>query len=248
MQVMDQLRRDLLLAVGSFAFVFVYLTFHTGSPLLVVAGLSCVVIAVPCAYVVFVLIKGFDASLGITSFLALFVIIGFGTDNIFVYTDFWHDSRDHIEDRKASGALVERLAWTYRNAGKATFATTFTTSLSFFANLASTLKPLREFGLFMGLCVVMVWVLVSLVYVPVCLVEESRCKGCWSGNDCRTSPSTGSRRGVRLLEVLAEKLHQWKGACCFIPCVLAVLSGYFVIVQLQLDTSFPSLFPEDPSA
>merc|ERR1719149_355737 len=103
-------------------------------------GLACVVTAIPCAWVVFVLIRGIDTSLGIASFLALFVIVGFGSDNIFVYTDFWHDSWDHIEDRKAASASFDRLTWTYRNAGKATFATTFTTSLSFFANLASTLK------------------------------------------------------------------------------------------------------------
>jgi predicted RND superfamily exporter protein len=245
MQVMDQLRRDLLLAVGSLSVVFVYMTFHTGSPLLVAAGLSCVVTAIPCAYVVFFLIKGFDASLGIVSFLALFVIVGFGTDNIFVYTDFWHDSWDHIEDRKAASALIQRLSWTYRNAGKATFATTFTTSLSFFANLASTLKPLREFGLFMGLCVVMVWILVSLVYVPVCLIEERKCKGCWNGNQCRHSSTTGLRRGVSLLESLAEKLYQCRAGCCFIPFALAVMSGYFAIANFKLDTSFPSLFPEE---
>ena len=38
-------------------------------------------------------------------------------------------------------------------AASSTAATTFTTAMSFFANLASVLRPLREFGFFMGVCV-----------------------------------------------------------------------------------------------
>lgn len=55
-------------------------------------------------------------------------------------------------------------------------ATSVTTALSFFANLASVLKPLREFGFFMGLCVIVVWLLLSLVYVPLCMVDEFWCR------------------------------------------------------------------------
>jgi predicted RND superfamily exporter protein len=85
--------------------------------------------------------------MSIASFLSLFLVVGLGSDVIFVYTDFWRDSSS-VTVRE-----VDRLVWTYQKAGKASLATTFTTSLSFFANLVSVLKPLREFGMFMGLCV-----------------------------------------------------------------------------------------------
>ena len=54
--------------------------------------------------------------------------------------------------RQVSRDPVERLKFTYLQAASSTAATTFTTAMSFFANLASVLRPLREFGFFMGVC------------------------------------------------------------------------------------------------
>ncbi|CAE8651119.1 unnamed protein product [Polarella glacialis] len=128
--------------------------------------------SIPVSFVVAMALTG-SADTSIASFLAVFLVIGLGSDVVFVYTDFWRDSKE-VKVSRAS-----RMTWTLLHAGKASFATSSTTAISFFANLASVLKPLREFGFFMGLCVVTVWVLLTLMFVPLCLVDEiyfSRCK------------------------------------------------------------------------
>merc|ERR1712203_644870 len=94
---------------------------------------------------------------------------------IFVYTDFWKQSIDISRDR------VKRLKFTYSQAASSTAATTFTTAMSFLANLASTLRPLREFGFFMGGCVVSAWVIMLLAYPPILIFGErchQRCRAC----------------------------------------------------------------------
>ena len=50
--------------------------------------------------------------MSIASFLSLFLVIGLGSDVVFVYTDSWNDSA-HYKDTE-----VERLAWTMKYAGK----------------------------------------------------------------------------------------------------------------------------------
>eukprot|EP00438_Fugacium_kawagutii_P008484 Skav210936 [mRNA] locus=scaffold713:106238:109421:+ [translate_table: standard] len=108
--------------------------------------------------------------------LQMLVIVGLGSDVVFVYTDFWADSRL----RKVN--FGSRMTWTLVHAGKASLAT-------------SVLKPLREFGFFMGLCVIVVWVLLSLVYVPLCMVDEY-----WCG---RPMPDDGTRDGLEMYPMIS---------------------------------------------
>eukprot|EP00929_Paragymnodinium_shiwhaense_P086849 TRINITY_DN47253_c0_g1_i1.p1 TRINITY_DN47253_c0_g1~~TRINITY_DN47253_c0_g1_i1.p1 ORF type:complete len:1345 (+),score=298.75 TRINITY_DN47253_c0_g1_i1:117-4151(+) len=170
-EVAEALTGDLTLACGSATFVLLYLLFHTRSFLLSGLGLMLCVLSVPLAYVVTALIVG-STTVSFASFLALFLAVGFGCDVIFVYTDAWRDSVQHTETD------ADRLAWTMQRAGKASFATTATTALSFFANLASTIRALRQFGFFMGVCVMLVWALISIIYAPLCLFDERCSKGC----------------------------------------------------------------------
>ena len=69
--------------------------------------------------------------------------------------------RERRERRRAEGGPLqgpgddeafERLVWMYAGGGLSCATTTVCGASSFLANLASVLMPLREFGLFMGLC------------------------------------------------------------------------------------------------
>lgn len=140
----EALGKDMLLCIGSVALVCCYLLFHTRSVLLTVLGLIITISAVPMAYVVAAISTG-TRTLNFTSFLAVFLVTGFGCDVIFVYTDFWQESSKYFDD------LADRLVWCYARAGRASFVTTGTTALSFFANLASVIRALRQFGFFHGL-------------------------------------------------------------------------------------------------
>ena len=66
-----------------------------------------------------------------------------------------------------------RLMYTLQKAGKAVLVCGFTTACSFLANTASWIRPVREFGAFMGTCVLAQLVLAVCVY-PLILVQLTK--------------------------------------------------------------------------
>merc|ERR550514_686828 len=102
---------DSMLAAGSMFFVFLYMAFHTNSLFLSFAGLIAIILAVPGAYVVFSFAAK-SQEISIAFFLSLFLVVGFGSDVVFVYTDFFKAS---IEECKP---MADRVIFTYRYGGK----------------------------------------------------------------------------------------------------------------------------------
>jgi len=164
-EITKTLMNDCKYAGFSVLFVLVYLFIHTHSLLISCSCLGIIFSSLPVAYVLTPASKT-----TIASFLSLFLITGVGSDVVFVFTDFWDQSA------RVYAKHDERVAWMMLHAGKSCFATSLTTSVSFFANLASVLQPLREFGLFMGLCVMSAFVLVLLFLPPLLMINE-RCSG-----------------------------------------------------------------------
>jgi hypothetical protein len=162
-EITSTLQKDSFWAIGSFLFVTMYLWFHTRSMLLSLSCLAIIFSSVPIAYVMTP-----SSKTTIASFLSIFLITGVGSDVVFVFKDFWEQSA------RVTSKPDIRLAWMLIHAGKSCLATSLTTSVSFFANLASILQPLREFGLFMGLCVMTAFVLVCLLLPPLIMLNEAR--------------------------------------------------------------------------
>jgi hypothetical protein len=102
---------------------------------------------------------------------------------IFVLTDGWYISRWKLQDELESfnqlsspeQALLQ-ISWLFRNSGASCVTTSICSATSFLVNLGSVLLPLREFGLFMGLCVLCV-LLLQLTMYPLAMVYlgRSRC-------------------------------------------------------------------------
>jgi len=173
-EAMAAVQNDLLWALGSYVFVLFYATLHTRSIFLACLGLFLVMLSIPCALSIFSHASGMQ-TISLMSCLSIFIVIGIGSDMLFVYTDFWKQSIQHSRDP------VKRLKFTYLQASTSTAATTFTTAMSFLANLASVLRPLREFGFFMGACVVSAWLIMFFGYPPILVIGERchrRCQRC----------------------------------------------------------------------
>ena len=101
------------------------------------------------------------------NFLSLFIIMGIGADDVFIFTDLWVQSMATEDD------YADRLITTYKRATGAMAITTATTAASFFANLASSIVPIREFGTYMGLVVAFNFLTVITIY-PFSLVVLDR--------------------------------------------------------------------------
>jgi len=164
-EALQAIASDMQMAGAAIGFVVFYATVHTRSPLLAVIGLFFVLLSIPMALAIYCLLTQ-SLELSMLICLSIFIVIGVGSDMIFVYTDFWKQSIDK------SSCEAERIRHTYMQAASSTAATTFTTTMSFYANLSSALKPLREFGFIMGTCITMAWLIVLLAYPPVLVMVE----------------------------------------------------------------------------
>ncbi|CAL8342743.1 unnamed protein product [Lota lota] len=134
----------------------VFLTFFG----LMSIGLSCLV-ALFLYHVVFG-----ARYLGILNGVAAFVIIGIGVDDVFVFISTFRQA-SHLDD------AVERVIYTVKTAGRATFLTSFTTAAAYAANTFSQIPAVHDFGLFMALIVSCCWLWVSiLVPAALCLWSQ----------------------------------------------------------------------------
>lgn len=132
-EVNETLWADLKLSLFTIAFVgaFVFI-FTRFSIFLTIFGMISIATPLCLAYYLFRIVFKVK-SLGILSGISVFIIIGIGVDDVFVFINTF---------RQAHGArtLEARMLHSISTAGKATFFTSFTTSLAFAANCLSQVR------------------------------------------------------------------------------------------------------------
>merc|ERR1719428_1034250 len=119
-QILDALLGDLVFGTLAMLFVWTYLLLHTRSPFLASMGVYLIFSSIPCGFAVFTYASN-GGRVTIASFLSVFLIIGIGSDMLFIYTDFWKQSLEYYRTQDT----VERLQFTLKHAGKSTLATSF---------------------------------------------------------------------------------------------------------------------------
>eukprot|EP00927_Polykrikos_kofoidii_P007067 TRINITY_DN12886_c0_g2_i3.p1 TRINITY_DN12886_c0_g2~~TRINITY_DN12886_c0_g2_i3.p1 ORF type:complete len:1371 (-),score=151.51 TRINITY_DN12886_c0_g2_i3:56-4168(-) len=252
LRILATVRDDLLLAIGSLVFVVLYMSFHMKSIMLSIVGLFIVFLSLPLAYAAFAVISGTNV-INISFFVSVFLMCGIGTDTVFVYNDCWLQSRMH-RDKES-----DRLRWTYQTGGKASLVTSVATSVSFFANLASVIKPLREFGLFMGLCVVWTFLLMPVIFAPLCLLSERywnkrKPNGHTTVSDDASNlrdiaqvpePSRCARLRSNIIDRFCDHLQRWRWFFSVIPVVVLIAFTIVAARRLKLRTSNQELYASD---
>lgn len=256
---------DIKFAIMSYSFVLIYATLHTRSPFLAMVGLFLVMLSIPAALAIFILTSG-SGEISLMMCLSVFIVVGVGSDMLFVYTDFYKQSL------KFSREPVDRLKFTYLQAASSTAATTFTTAMSFFANLASVLRPLREFGFFMGICVTLAWLIVFLAY-PSTLVLGERlhtcCRRCILAQ-AKPAPrrvsvarsaqrksmvmlaealdpekkGVGAAQGSCLGDYMATFIERFKYPLVLIFLIITAIQGYLAVSNMTQATGIPQTFPD----
>merc|ERR1711871_124690 len=119
-------------------FVFGYCWFHTGSAFLAGMGMFHIVLTFPLAhFATYPWIKYFDTM----NMFLMFIILGIGADDVFVFVDAWKQSVILQPDLR--GDEVARMKYTVARASRACFVTKFTTMCAFIAAAMSPLMPTR---------------------------------------------------------------------------------------------------------
>ncbi|XP_069555919.1 protein dispatched homolog 3 isoform X2 [Brachyistius frenatus] len=145
--------------------------------------------------------------LGILNGVAAFVIIGIGVDDVFVFISTFRQASHLCQPQ-------QRMIYTIKTAGRATFLTSFTTAAAYAANTFSQIPAVHDFGLFMALIVSCCWLWVS-VLMPAALCIWTQCvephEHAWmnrwklfSGLSASHSPLSDEDDDVALLSVEME--------------------------------------------
>eukprot|EP00505_MAST-04D_sp_SCG-Rhode-Island_P003308 Stramenopile-MAST_4_protein_3308 len=179
-EVDQHLYFDALLSVGSLVFVYLFMFWYTTSAFLTTFAMLGILLSFPMAYFVFYVLVGIQKMM-ILNFVSLFLIMGIGADDVFVLFNAFEQSRAVLG---TGASLQTRVKWAYEKAGAAMLITTTTTVGSFYANMFSTVRVIREFGLFMGTVTVFNFVNVMTLFPAAILVREK----------CRCSPRCQRQR------------------------------------------------------
>eukprot|EP00929_Paragymnodinium_shiwhaense_P119375 TRINITY_DN91268_c0_g1_i1.p1 TRINITY_DN91268_c0_g1~~TRINITY_DN91268_c0_g1_i1.p1 ORF type:complete len:1167 (+),score=195.22 TRINITY_DN91268_c0_g1_i1:125-3625(+) len=165
-EVMGALWNDVHLVWGALATVALYLSLHTRSVFLALVGVLCIGLPAPLAYVIFSAITS-SSAVSVACFLATFLVVAWGPDSVLIFHDLWQQSVKHVD---ATGA--GRLSWTYREGLQATVTTNLLIVLPFLGMLISPVRPVREFGFFMAVTQLAFFALVTVAFLPCCIMDE----------------------------------------------------------------------------
>ena len=164
---------DFNMVLGSMCFVGLYMGYHTGSLFLALLGLVQILLSLPLALFFYTVLR-------VTWFsqvhiLSVFVVLGVGADDIFVFVDAWRQSASMPPP--ISSSVTSRLTFTQRRATSAVFNTSLTTAIAFFATGISPIMPLAAFGTYAALAIIMNFLLMVFWWPAVMMVWELHLRG-----------------------------------------------------------------------
>jgi predicted RND superfamily exporter protein len=189
----EALIADLPLIVASVLFLLAYTAFYCGSWAVSVMAVITIALSFPLTLGCYRVICGID-QLGVIHFVSAWVVLGVGADDIFVFIDTWKQSESLViettekkspnaaldldsgerGDQSTAAALELRLSWVVREAAYAMLVTTGTTAAAFFGTALSRVRAVREFGLFMGIIVVINYLLVLTFFAASLAYRHKR--------------------------------------------------------------------------
>ena len=120
---------------------------------------------------------------GIFHVLGLFIILGIGADDVFVFYDTWRESGHY-----KFPSMAHRLSFVYRRASLAMMWTSATTAVAFIVSATSPFLGVNSFGVFSGILVLVNYMSV-ITFFPCAVImhhiyyEKYRCCCCYPHRD-----------------------------------------------------------------
>jgi len=106
--------------------------------------------------------------------VVVFIVLGIGADNIFVYTDGYMQTKSVPE---LEGDKRRRLAYAFKRSARATATTSSTTSVAFLANAFSPIMPIQSFGIYAAVIIAANYLLIIMIYPSVVVWWEDNVEG-----------------------------------------------------------------------
>ena len=190
------LTADMFFAAFSMLFVFGYLRMYIGSTWLAVVGLFQIFMSLPVTIFIYRAIYQIDYWAELHG-LTLFIVLGVGADDVFVFVDGWRQTAYLQRDAGDEDVSHQRLYLTYVHTAQAVFNTSFTTAFAFIATGQSPLMPISTFGYYAATCIILNYILTMTLTPPAVIIAHKYF--CWKPGiaayscACKESPVTGER-------------------------------------------------------
>lgn len=161
--------QDMLLILGAIVIVAVYMWCYTGSAFITACGMFQIVCSFFAANIFYRYFWPTAFGFGYQYFtlfcaLSLFIIMGIGADDIFVYWDLWQASASETYKTPA-----HRMSHVHGHAAFAMLVTSSTTVFSFLTNVSSPFIGISTFGVYAALLVFVNWCAV-VTFFPCCVL------------------------------------------------------------------------------
>ncbi|GMH46509.1 hypothetical protein TrRE_jg4152 [Triparma retinervis] len=201
--VLSYLMMDMMFAIGSMVFVFGYLVSQLRSGFLSLMGFFEILISVPMSFGLFALFG--SEYISFLQFMGLFIIMGIGADDIFVFIDAFNQSKDLLKDETPEIQFV----YCYRRAATAMLVTSCTSGVAFFATAVSPVPAVAAFGLTMGFMVFCDFFLVITWFPAAVLIAERYLGWLTYQNLCVTPPPPPTPEEIKAKEEADKKKSPW---------------------------------------
>ena len=162
--ILSSVFRDIILFAGSFTFIFLFMWFQTRSLFVTFFGIISVVNGFIITDILYICVLRYEY-VGIFHVLSLFIVLGIGADDIFVFVDTWKES-----GFKSWPTLAHRMDHTYKHAAEAMLYTSLTTACAFFVSGGSPFLAISSFGIFSGMLICVNYLSVILHFPAIIAV------------------------------------------------------------------------------
>ena len=156
------INNDFLMVIAAMLFVWLYIMFHTSSFPLASLGMLQIFLSIPLALFVYTVpFPFFIYGARVTPYfaqvhiLAIFICLGVGADDIFVFMDAWRQSGN----MPSMKTLAARMEYTYERTFVSVLNTSATTAIAFLATGFASIMPIASFGVFAAFAIMFNWVL-----------------------------------------------------------------------------------------
>ena len=194
--ITSQVFKDMALAIGSLLFIVFFVCIQTGSIWTGLFAIFSIIASFTEANIIYRVVLDFRY-FGIFHVLGIFIILGIGADDVFVFFDTWKESSHH--EYKTLG---HRLSDCYRKASLAMLFTSTTTAIAFAISAASPFLGINSFGVFACILIIVNYLSV-IIFFPCVVVtyhlwwEKYKCCCCCERKSMiSTVPDDGHRKNI----------------------------------------------------
>ncbi|XP_070577305.1 protein dispatched homolog 1-like isoform X2 [Ptychodera flava] len=197
----SQVIYDIILVGGSISFIFGFMWFQTRSLWVTSFGVLGIITSFCGTNLIYRYALDFRF-FGTFHILSIFIILGIGADDVFVFMDTWRAT-----SFEAYPSLEHRLSDAYRRSSVTMLVTSLTTAMAFFVNAFSPLLGVKTFGIFAGILVLVNYFTVITFLPNVVIMHHNHWSDCvW----CCCKPCAKSRSNSASKEDLDQPTQKKK--------------------------------------